>query len=262
MSIAQLAKNLERFTITKSPAILTAIAVTGTISTAILVGKASYKAAELIAEEEQRRIVDHKLEVTKVLVPMDRQDKLSLVWTLYIPAVSTCITTVVAIVTANQIGTRRVAAMTAAYSLSEKAFVEYREKVVEKLGEKKEANVRDELAQERVLNNPPSSQVMVIGDGDVLCYDQHSGRYFHSSMESIKKAQNDINYQILRNSYASLNDFYEKIGLGMLPSGEDFGWNSDKEVQLAFSSVLSEDQRPCLAIDFYHGPQANYYKGH
>ena len=262
MSIANLAKNLERFTIAKSPAILTAIAVTGTISTAVLVGKASFKAAELIAEEELRRKTDYELEVTKELVPLESKDKFVLVWTLYIPAVSTCLTTVVAMVTANQIGTRRTAAMAAAYSLTEKAFGEYREKVVEKIGEKKETAVRDELAQDRVRNNPPSSQVVVVGSGDVLCYDQHSGRYFQSSMETIKKAQNDINYKIIRESYASLNDFYEKLELGMLASGEDLGWNVDHQLELSISSVLSEDQRPCIAIDFMYGPFLDYYKGH
>lgn len=263
MSISGLAKSLERFTIAKSPAILTAIAVTGTVTTAIMVGKASFKAAQLIEEEEQRRKTDHALGVTQEVVEMETRDKVTLVWTLYIPAVSTCVTTVVAMITANQIGTRRTAAMAAAYSLSEKAFGEYREKIVEKMGEKKEAHVRDELAQERVARNPVNTtQVVMVNAGDVLCYDQHSGRYFHSDMETLKKAQNDTNYQILRDSYASLNDFYDRVGLEYIPSGEELGWSTDKELELSFSSVLSTDQRPCIAIDFMHGPVINYYKAH
>lgn len=263
MSIANLAKSLERFTIAKSPAILTAIAVTGTVTTAVMVGKASFKAAELIAEEELRRETDYKLEVTKELVRMEPKDKFVLVWTLYIPAVSTGFTTIVAMITANQIGTRRTAAMAAAYSLSEKAFGEYREKVVEKIGEKKETAVRDELAQDRVTAHPVSStQVFMTNGGDVLCFDQHSGRYFQSDMETLKKAVNDLNYKIIAESYASLNDFYDKIGLAILPTGEELGWNTDRKFDLSFSSVLSEDQRPCIAIDFMYGPFLDYYKGY
>ena len=263
MSIASLAKSLERFTIAKSPAILTAVAVTGTVTTALLVGKASYKAATLIAEEENRRKVDHDLGGTAELTPMETKEKVALVWTLYIPAASTCTTTVVAMITANQIGTRRTAAMAAAYSLTEKAFGEYREKVVEKIGERKEGAVRDELAQDRVTANPVSStQVIMTNSGDVLCFDQHSGRYFQSDMETLKKAVNDLNYKMLNESYASLNDFYDKIGLPILPTGEDLGWNTDNKFDLSFSSVMSEDQRPCIAIDFMYGPFLNYYKGY
>ena len=263
MSISGLAKSLERFTIAKSPAILTAVAVTSAVTTAVMAGKASFKAAKLIEEEEQRRKTDHALGVTQEVVEMDNKEKFALVWTLYIPAASTCFTTVVAMITANQIGTRRTAAMAAAYSLSEKAFGEYREKIVEKIGEKKEAHIRDELAQERVARQPVNTnQVVMLNPGDVLCYDQHSGRYFHSDMETLKKAQNDTNYQILRDSYASLNDFYDRIGLEIIPSGEELGWSTNKELELSFSSVLSTDQRPCIAIDFMHKPLPNYYKGH
>lgn len=263
MSIAGLVKSLERFTIAKSPAILTAVAVTGAITTAVMAGKASFKAAELIAEEEQHRKTEHKLGVTQELVEMETIDKFNLVWTLYIPAFSTGVTTVVAMITANQIGTRRAAAMATAYSLSEKAFSEYRGKIVEKIGDKKEQHVRDELAQERVNRHPVNSQqVVMVNAGDVLCYDQHSGRYFLSDMETLKKAQNDTNYQILRESYASLNDFYDRIGLEFIPTGEELGWSSDQELDLVFSTVLSTDQRPCIAIDFRQGPVINYYKGH
>lgn len=262
MNLRNLTKSFERFTISNSPAILTAVAVTGTVTTALLVGKASFKAAELIAEEEKERVDQVKVGLAKELIPMDNKEKFQLVWTLYIPAVSTCTTTVVAMVTANQIGTRRTAAMAAAYSLTERAFGEYRDKVVEKVGQKKERDVRDELAQDRVQNNPPSSQIVMLNSGDVLCFDQHSGRYFQSDMETLKKAQNDTNYQILRESYANLNDFYDRIGLEWIPQGEELGWSTDREVEIAFSSVLSTDQRPCIAIDFVKGPIPNYYRAH
>lgn len=262
MAIADLARNLERFTIANSPVILTAVAVTGTVTATVLAGKASFKAATLIAEEESQRKLEQKIGLAEDFVPMDAQEKAKLVWMLYIPAASTCVTTIAAIICANQIATRRAAAMAAAYSLSEKAFGEYKDKVVEKIGEKKELAVRDELAQERVAANPPSNQVVMVNSGDVLCYDQHSGRYFQSDMETLKKAQNDTNYRLLNDGYVSLNDFYDRVGLEILPTGEELGWSSDKQVELMFTSVLSTDQRPCLAVDFRYGPTTNYYKGH
>lgn len=266
MSIASLAKNLERFTVAKSPAILTAIAVTGTVTTAVLAGQASFKAAKIIQDEEAKHIVEGKAEH----VPYDEEynletaEKVKLIWQLYIPAFSTCVTTIVAMIAATQIGNRRTAAMAAAYTMTEKAFGEYREKIVEKLGEKKEQAARDELAQERIDRHPMSAskQIITIGDQEVPCFDQHSGRYFSSSMEQIKKAQNDTNFQIIRESYASLNDFYERVGLPMIATGDELGWNTDREVDVYISTTMTDDQRPCFSIDFNTAPIPNYYKFH
>ncbi|ADD81052.1 gp054 [Rhodococcus phage ReqiPoco6] len=268
MNFSVLAKNLERFAVANSPAILTGIAVTGTVATAVLAGKASFKAAKIIAGEEEK-LKDRMVEVSDEEEgdsdsesTLDTKQKTLLVWKLYIPAASTCVTTVMAMIAANQIGTRRTAAMAAAYSLSEKAFGEYREKIVEKMGPKKEEAARTEIAQERVARTPVPSNQVVISGNDVLCFDQHSGRYFHSTMEELKKSQNDTNYRIINDGYQSLNDFYERIGLDMVPTGEELGWNTDTKFELYFSTVLSPDQRPCIAIEFVKGPITNYYKVH
>lgn len=248
-----MAKHVERVAVNNSPAILTAIGVTGTVTTAIFASKASFKAADIIREMESEEGT-----------PDDPKQRLvartKATWQLYIPAVGVGTATIACIVFANQIGTRRAAAMAAAYSMSEKAFTEYREKIVEKIGETKEQEARDEIAQERVERNPLGSQVIVMNDREVLCFDQYTGRYFNSNMETLKQAQNKINYRMIRDNYASLNDFYDYIGLEWVPTGDDLGWNSDAMLELSFTTVLSDDQRPCIAIDFHTVPVRNFYR--
>lgn len=247
------AKHVERVVVNNSPAILTAVGVTGTVTTAIFAGRASFKAADLIREMEAEEGT-----------PEDTKERLvertKATWKLYVPAVGVGTATVACIIFANQIGVRRAAAMAAAYSMSEKAFTEYREKIVEKVGANKEQEARDEIAQERVERNPLGSQVIVMGDREVLCFDQYTGRYFTSSMETLKQAQNKINYRMIRENYASLNDFYDAIGLDWVATGDDLGWNSDAMLELSFTTVLSDDQRPCLAIDFHTVPVRNFYR--
>lgn len=245
-------KRLERIAVDNSPAILTAIGVTGTITTAIFASKASFKAAEILRDEEEE-------------LPAEPKDRLveqaKLTWTLYIPAVGVGTATIACIIFANQIGTRRAAAMAAAYSMSEKAFTEYREKIAEKLGPNKEQTARDEIAQERVDKTPVNDQqIVMMNDREVLCFDQYSGRYFNSEMEILKKAQNDLNYQLIRESYASLNDFYDRVGLEWTAAGDEVGWTCGDPMDLKFSTVMSKDQRPCIAIDFSVSPVRNYYK--
>ena len=253
MTMQDLAKHIERVAIDNAPAILTAVGVTGTVTTAIFAGRGAFKAAELIREKEA-------VEGTADDAKQRLIDRTKLTWTLYIPAVGVGSATVACILFANQIGTRRAAAMAAAYSMSEKAFTEYREKIVEKIGESKEQEARDEIAQERVERNPLGSQVVVVSEREVLCFDQYTGRYFKSSMEELKQAQNKINYRMIRENYASLNDFYDCIGLDWVPTGDDLGWNSDQMLELSFTTVLSEDQRPCIAIDFNTVPVRNFYR--
>lgn len=253
MNIQGLAKHVERVAVDNSPAILTAVGVTGTVTTAIFASRASFKAADIIREMESE---DGASEDPKQRLV----ERTKATWQLYIPAVGVGTATIACIVFANQIGTRRAAAMAAAYSMSEKAFSEYREKIIEKVGEAKEQEARDEIAQERVERNPLGSQVIVMNEREVLCFDQYTGRYFNSDMETLKQAQNKINYRMIRENYASLNDFYDCIGLDWVPTGDDLGWNSDAMLELSFTTVLSEDQRPCIAIDFHTVPVRNFYR--
>lgn len=256
MSFMTAVKKLEKFTMDNSPLILTAIGVTGTITTAILTGKASYKAAYILEDERVANLRRGDDALTN-------REKFELIWKLYIPAAGVGTMTVVSIIGANRIGTRRAAAMAAAYSISERAFDEYREKVVEKLGAKKEREARDEIAQSKVDRDPPgNSKLVVMGSGEVLCKDAWSGRYFTSDMESMKKAQNDTNHEVLTFGYASLTDFYNRLGLEPTKESDEVGWNSDKPLELYFSTTIADDERPCLVMDFTVSPVRNYFRTH
>lgn len=228
-----------------SPVILTAIGVSGTVSTAYLAGKASYEAALVIRDEEA---------ISGTADDRNRRihERVGLVWKLYIPAGVSGGLTIAAIIAATTVSTRRTAAMAAAYSLSDKALTEYKDKVTEKLGEKKEVAVRDEIAQDRVRSQPPTNnELVMVGQGTVLCYELLTGRYFSSSMEVLKRAENAINAKLLRETYVPLGDFYYAIGVAETSRmSDDMGWDSNKLMELTFSSVLAEDGQPCLAIDY------------
>lgn len=248
MKIAAMFKNAEKFTVDNSPAILTAIGVTGTVTSMWLMYKSTTKATELLFEEDERKKI-------KGEGPLTNQEILKLTWKLYLPPALAGTLTVGAIISANRIGSKRAAAMAAAYTLSEKAYSEYKDKVVERIGARKSQAAKDEIAQDRVNANPVGkNEIYITGGGDVLCYDLYTGRYFQSSMETIKKAINDVNIQIINTNYASLNDFYHALGLAMTKIGEEMGWNLEKPLEVDFSTTMSDDQRPCIAIDYIVTP--------
>lgn len=250
MSLTDIAKHVEKYAIDNSPSILTGIAAVGTVATAYLTGTATVKATRILNRE--------------MPADVDRfQDKVKLVWMEYIPPVIAGAFTITCIIGANKIGSRRAAAVAAAYSLSEKAFVEYKEKVLEKIGDKKEQKVRDEIAQDRVDKDPVTTrEVIITGNGDVMCYDSLTGRYFLSNMESIRKAENEINKQILDFGYASLSEFYDKIGLSPTAFSEEVGWKYEGMLEVQFSTVISDDGKPCISIQYMTAPVRNYFRQH
>lgn len=252
VNVSLLLNKIGKFASDNSPLILTSIGVAGTIGTAVLTGNATWQAAKILNSEDRS--------------PWDSDrfpDKVKLIWPLYIPAVGTAALTITAVILANRIGTRRAAAMAAAYSISERAFEEYRDKVVEKLGKNKEREVRDEVAQDRVNKNPVNTaEVIITGKGDVLFLDLYSNRYFTSTVEDVKKAMNDTNYEILNHTYASLNQFYDRVGLDHVQFGEDVGWTSAELLDIRFSTTMSKDSRPCATIDFTVEPVRDYFRTH
>jgi hypothetical protein len=259
-TFVEVAKRVEKLAIDHSPAILTAVAVTGTLGVAFLTGTATIKAVEIIADEQYRISKSANGNPPHILEP---KEKIVLVWKEYIPAIGTVVATVVCIIGANRIGTRRAAAVAAAYSISEKAFTEYKEKVVEKIGQGKEQKIHDEVMQDQVRRNPVGDrEVIITGNGEVLCFDSFSGRYFTSDMETLKKAQNDINYTMLSDGYASLGDFYDNIGLATTAYSDEVGWTSEKPLECKFTGTLSDDQRPCIAIEFRVAPVRDYHRIH
>lgn len=249
-NIKVLAKSASRVASNNAPAILTAFAVVGVATTTVFAVKATPKALGLIeaAEEnsEETLTVPQKIRVT---LPC------------YLPALGMGAATMACIIGANTTSMKRNAAMISAFSLSESAFKEYQSKVVETLGEKKEQVVRDEIAQDRVRNHPPvEGQVVFAGAGKVLCYEMLTGRYFESTHEDLRRAENNVNKQIINDMYASQNDFYREIGLSPTKMGDELGWNTDRLLELQFSTTLSEDNRPCLAVDYRVHANRGYHK--
>jgi len=249
-----LSNRAAKFVADNSPSILTSIGITGTVITAVLSGKASFKAATVIRDMED---ADGYAEDDFVRL----QCRLRIIWPFYVPTVISGATTILAIAFASHVGTRRAASIAAAYAISERTFEEYQNKVIEKIGAKKEQSVRDSVAQSRIDANPVNNrEVIVTGTGEVLCYDSFTGRYFQSSMEILRRAENDINFSIINDMYASVTDFYNKVGLPRTSFSDEIGWKDGQKFKLDVSASISDDGRPCIHISFATGPVRDYYK--
>lgn len=256
--VTQFFKGIQTAVTKKSPEILTGIGIAGMITTTVLAVKATPKALELIESEKEskKEFPDDKPGLNAVEVA-------KVAWKPYIPAAVTGVVSVACLIGASSVSARRNAALATAYQLSTNALTEYKEKVVETIGEKKEKGIREKIAQDKVAQNPVSkSEVVITGAGDVLFLEPVSMRYFTSDIEKVRKIINDINYRMTcgMEEYISLSEFYDEIGLTHTSNSDEIGWNlyKDGQIRLDFHPTVAEDGKPCLMLEYGVSPRYRY----
>lgn len=258
MNLHRVIKQAEKFAQDNSPLILTTFGAVGVITTAYLSGRAGFKAGQIVVAEFIERM---DLESTEPVPELTLKEQFNLTWKCYLPPVATGALTVAAVIGANQIGMRRAAAMTTALAVSERAFDEYRAKVLEKVGEKKANVIRDEVVQDQMDRNPiGSKEIIITGNGEVNVYETYTGRYFKSSVETIKAAQNLINYRVNNDGGASLSELYDELGLSHTEISDDLGWNSNKLLEIEIIGHVDETGQPCLGVIYQTTPIREYWK--
>ena len=248
--VKQLVQSAKTYVTKRSPEILTGIGITGMIATTVLAVRDTPKALKLI-EDAQYEKGDY----------LTAQEKVKVCWKCYIPAATTGVFSVACLIGANSVHSKRNAALATAYKLSETAYSEYRSKVMETVGEKKEQVVREKVAQERIESNPVSKNEVYITDkGNTLCYDYISKRYFKSDVDRIRKIEIKLNKQMMHDicGYVSLNEFYDEIGLERIEYGDEIGWNTENMLELEISPHMADDDTPCIMVGHYNPPKYNF----
>lgn len=255
MSLSKAARNAGASLKQNSPALLTGIGAGGVVATAILAAKGGMHAKELMWEAySENGIPDDKMERLK--------EDARLTWKCYIPAASVGAATIAAVLSANSISSRRNAAVVGLYSVTERAFKEYKDQVTELVDPEKVDQIEKAVAAKEFRDNPNTNGQVVIGSGKYLCLESLSGRYFETDYETIRAAQNDLNAQCINSVYASQNDWYKLLGLAPLSTGDELGWNTSHRLDVRITTTMTEDGRPALCLKYGNNPSPNYYKGH
>ena len=244
-------RSARQFLSKHSPEIFTGLGLSSMVTSTVLAVKATPRALNLLEAAELRK--GDKLTPKEVVQNT---------WKEYLPAVSFGIGGCVFIICGCVINTKRSATLAAAYAMSERAFLTYKDKVIETIGEKKEKDVRDKIGQDEINKKPvQSTQVIITPKGNTLIMDSLSGRYFRSDLDTIKRAVNDLNRQMTYQNYISLNEWYSEIGLDGVRHGDDMGWNLDGGlIKLDYGTQLADNDEPCIYLDYEVPPRPNFNK--
>ena len=240
---------LKRTIVKHSPEILTGIGIFGMITSTVLAVKATPKALELIEEEKEEQDVE-KLSV---------KDTIKTTWKCYIPTAISTVSSAACVILANSIHLKRNTILATAYKLSESAFLEYKDKVIEKIGKEQEAEIEREVRKSHADKAERSSEVDSISSQIFTFKEPNSGRYFQSSFSKIRKIVSELNEEIAKMNYISLNDFYYELGLDNTTDGYEKGWNIwNGWLQVHFESVINDNDELYIQMRYETPPYNNY----
>lgn len=234
--------------------ILTGLGVAGLWTTAWMAYKAGPRARDIL-KEKRKDIQDTRVD--------DTETKRTIYWEtvkemapILAPPILLGGVSTACIIGSHTVSNHRIAALSAAYTITDNALREYKGKVTDLLGEKKAQQIRENISRDHVQKNPPppDEQIIFTGDGDVLCLDEYSGRYFRSNAEKIGRVILKLSNEIQSEMWISLNDFYAEIGLPPVKMGEELGWSVERTnkgiIPIHYTATMTKNKIPCLAVQF------------
>lgn len=263
------AEKMTNLTIKHSPAILTGLGIIGIGSTVIFAVKATPKAMDLIDDAYLNKasadhdemynmggepILSHKIEY------LGFQDTIKATWKCYIPATVMSVFTILCFVGSNRVNAMRTAALSSAYSMTEKALQKYEEKVVDILGKDKNDEIQKEIIEDE-MDSQKDIIIPTYSVGSELCYDCLCGQYFWSDRETIREKVNDFNKMLLQDMYGDKNEWFLMEGCNQVEDGDLLGWNSDKLLDVDIKSMVAPNGKPCLAVHYCTKPSPYFRRG-
>lgn len=253
-NVTQLIGVTRTFVTKHSPEILTGLGIASMVTSVCITAKVTPKALRLIEDAEHEKGE-----------PLTKPEKVKAAWKVYVPVAVTVGLGTACLIGSNSVSGKRNAALATAYQLSTTALSEYKEKVIETIGEKKEKVIREKVAQKKVdETSSNNSEVIVIGNGTTKFLEPVSKRYFTGDLENIKRIVNDLNYRMITGmeEYISLSEFYDEIGLDRTSVSDHLGWNigSDGQIEIHYRACTDNAGLPCLVLDYQVEPRYDYAK--
>lgn len=233
--------------------ILTCVGSAGVVLTSYLTAKATIKAVDILKDEE-----------------LTTKEKIVKATPSYIPSIVIGASTIACILGSNIVNQKYQASLMSAYALLNSSYSDYKRKLKELYGEEAHKHILESLDIEKARNVDITAEC--IGgitsleiDGEEaekrLFYDEISERYFESTVEQVLAAEYHLNRNYILRGDASLNEFYEFLGLDYTDSGDVLGWDMASGlywIDFEHLKIQLEDGLECCHISIPFGPTEMY----
>ena len=272
----------------RSPEILVAVGVVGTVVSAVMACKATTKINTILDETKEQLDKIHEYagnpDVAEKYNAEDAKKDTAIVYgqagvklaKLYAPAVGLGILSISSILASNNILRKRNMAISAALAAATQDFKDYRNRVIERFGkevdhqlrynikaEEIEETVTDEKGKEKKVKK--SIEVADPNASGYVKYFTRSNPYWEEDSSYVemflRSQQNFANDKLKANGHLTLNDVYDMLGFHDSKAGMVVGWiydldhpNGDNYVEFDVKKVnLPNEQggyEEAYAIDF------------
>lgn len=241
-------KTIVRAISIKSPDILTGLGLTGFVFAVWMGIRVAPK-----AEGELALWLYHngKLEEELTL-----EDRYHIYLKYYMPTAGMVILSGTSILLANRIQANRLAAIAGLYTATSETLRHYQDAIMEEFGESKLEKIRGDVSEKTIEDNPNTDKAIITGHGPTLMMDSLSGRYFYSSMETVRQQINNVNESLLSDGFVTLNDLYYELGLASNGIGNNAGWETSKNglIKVEFDSIITPDGQTSAIVVIFNEP--------
>lgn len=224
-----------------APAILTALAVASTAGAVVTAITGTIKAIKEVEEDKadflaladeriKKEVEEGKVEPTADAMQerlgeiMETEytwkNVLSVVWPHYIPTLAFTTMATGCAIGSQTISARRQAAAFALYETAQTTLKTYQEKVLDEVGKNKEKKIRHAAHEEELRRNPPNEGNVYnchkgrcgVENGEALFREPHTGQYFVSTYEKVRRAVRKVNDGCHKDSWYNLSDLLDDMG--------------------------------------------------
>lgn len=195
---------------------------------------------------------------------LNKKEFIKETWKMFIlPAVNTVISGGLLIYSAK-VGNKRLAALGAAYNLTEIAFQQYIDKTKELVTEGTNNDIKENVCKESIDSQEVKDKVVMLAgsNDDVLVHEPLTDRYFMSNWNKIQNSVIDLNIEAFNNfdGRVSLSDWFYSLGLSKTDISDNMGWDIQKhgkngKIDVELIAILTEDKKPCVEIHYNTRPE-------
>lgn len=236
----------------RSPEILLALGVVGTVVSTVTACKATTKISIILdtAKEDIASVHEckQKEELKNKYTLEDSRKDLAIIYTqtgvklvrLYAPAIILGTMSITSILASNNILRKRNMAIAAAYATVDKSFKEYRGRVVEKFGEEIDRELKYNIKAKEIEEagvDKKGKEITVKKEVQAVDPNMYSeyARFFDDgcagwekdseyNLMLLKSEQNYANDRLKARGYLFLNEVYERLGIPPTKAGQCVGW--------------------------------------
>ena len=194
---------------------------------------------------------------------MTFKEKVKKTWKYYIPSFTIATGTILCIIYSDHITQKQKATLLAALATAHNNYNSLRNSIDE---------VCDDETKQKIYNNITKSKISREDYEDrtdeKIFYEEYGSKMFQMTIEDLLRAEYAFNKQLSIVGMASLNDFYDFLGLPKTDYGERVGWSvyegyyglttRNAWVDFVHSKMESDDGMEYYSIEFNNQPVTNF----